>query len=119
MVRVLAAALLLLFAGCGSMSLPGWPKGPPEGAASAGAWTRPGADAATIESAYGECLAATDTATRNDFAIDQDIAASRGGDLQRSDFARTQSREARDTTRDRAQRLLSSCMQGKGFKPAK
>jgi hypothetical protein len=119
MVRVLAAALLLLFAGCGSISLPGWPKRPPEAAASAGAWTRPGANAATIESAYGECLAATDTATRNDFVIDQDIAASRGADYQRSDFVRTQSVQARDTTRDRAAAILAACMQAKGFKAAK
>jgi hypothetical protein len=100
------------------MSMPGWPKAPPEAAATASAWTRPGADAATVESAYNECLAATDTATKTDFDIDQDISATRSSDLQRSDFARTQMRQTQDTSRDRAQTILSSCMEAKGFSPA-
>lgn len=116
--RALAILSLLLLAGCNSMSMPGWPKGSPEAAATAAAWTKPGADAATVESAYNDCLAATDTATRTDFDIDQDISASRGSDLQHSDFARSQMRQTRDTSRDRAQTVLSSCMEAKGFSPA-
>jgi len=109
---------LLLLAGCSSMSVPGWPKASPETAATAAAWTKPGADAATAASAYNDCLAATDTATRTDFDIDQDISASRGSDLQHSDFARSQMHQAQDTSRDRAQTVLSSCMEAKGFSPA-
>lgn len=119
MTRVATLLFMLLAAACSSMSMPGWPQAAPEAAASASAWTKPGADAQAVEAAYGDCLAATDTATKTDFDIDQDIAASRSSDLQHSDFARTPMRQARDTTRDRAQAILSSCMEAKGFRPAR
>ena len=111
--------MVLTLAACNSVSLPGWPKAPPEAAASASAWTKAGVDAASVESAYNDCLSLTDTATRTDFDIDQDIAASRGSDLQRSDFAASQMRNTQQTSRDRAQSILSSCMEGKGFTPAR
>lgn len=113
-----AAFVLLALGGCDDIAGPGWPKPPPDAAASASAWTKPGADAAAVQDAYGQCLALTDTATRNDFAIDQDITAARTGDLQHSEFAQTQIRQNRDTDRDRAQTVLSSCMEAKGFAPA-
>jgi hypothetical protein len=116
--RIGVLPLLLLLAGCNSMSMPGWPKQAPESAASASAWTKPGADAASVESAYSECLAATDTATKTDFDIDQDISSTRSSDLQRSDFARSRMHQAQDTSRGRAQAVLSSCMEAKGFSPA-
>jgi len=118
MTRIVALLILLLVAACSSMSMPGWPKPAPEAAASASAWVKPGADAAAVEAAYDDCLATTATATKTDFDIDQDIAASRSSDLQHSDFARTPMNQARDTSRDRAQAILSSCMEGKGFRPA-
>jgi hypothetical protein len=116
-----AGALLLLVAlgGCNSMSLPEWPKPPPEGGVSASAWTRPGADAATIQSAYDDCLALTNTATRTDFDIDQDTAVTRSGDLQRSDFARLPTQDAQATDRVRAQTILASCMEEKGYSPVR
>jgi hypothetical protein len=114
----LALALLLLTA-CSSVSLPGWPKAAPEAAASAGAWTKPGADSASIDGAYDDCLSLTNTATRTDFDTDQDIAASRDSDLQHSDFAGAQMRNTQQSNRDRAQSILSSCMEGKGFSPAR
>ncbi|HML11607.1 MAG TPA: hypothetical protein VK432_12170 [Stellaceae bacterium] len=117
--RAGVAVLGVLLAGCGSMSMPGWPKPEPASAASASAWTRPGVDAASVQSAYDECLAAADSATGTDNAIDQDIAASRGSDIQHSDFAGAALREARQTSRDRTQAVLSSCMERKGFTPAK
>jgi hypothetical protein len=117
--KIAAILGLALLTGCSSMSLPGWPKAPPTAAASASAWTKPGADPAAVGSAYGECLAATDTATKTDFDIDQDIASTRAGDLQHSDFARTQMHQAQDTSRDRAQAVLSSCMEAKGFSPVR
>jgi hypothetical protein len=119
MCKVAAMSALLLLAGCDSVSMPGLPKPAPENAASANAWTKPGADAATVASAYQDCLDVADTATDKDFNIDQDIAASRGSDLQRSDFAGAQMRDARQTSRNRAQEILSSCMVGKGFTPAR
>jgi hypothetical protein len=119
MTRIAAPLILVLLAACGTMSWPDWPKPAPEAAASASAWTKPGADAATVDSAYSDCLAATDTATKTDFDIDQDIASTRSSDLQHSDFARTQMRQAQDTSRGRAQAVLSSCMEAKGFSPAR
>jgi hypothetical protein len=116
MARPVVMLSLLLLAGCG-YSL-GWPKPPPEAAATAAAWAKPGADATTVQSAYDDCLAATETASRTDFDIDQDVAATRGSDLQRSEFAQTQMQQTRDASRDRAQAILSSCMEAKGFSPA-
>jgi hypothetical protein len=114
--RLVAAAILLLLAGCTSI---GWPKPPPEAAASASAWMKPGLDAASVQAAYGDCREVADTATQTDFNIDQDIAASRSADLQRSDFAGSPLRDAQQSDRDRAQTILSSCMEGKGFTPAR
>jgi outer membrane receptor protein involved in Fe transport len=89
------------------------------GCAGSDNWTKPGADSAAAGQALQECQAVTATATKTDADIDQDIGASRGADYQRSDFVRTQSVQARDTTRDRAAAILAACMQAKGFKPAK
>ena len=119
MLRVIMATVLLLLAGCNSLSLPGWPKPPPESAASAAAWSRPGVDSASVASAYDDCLAAADSATRTDYDIDQDISASRGSDIQHSDFAGAQLREAQEASRDRTQTILSACMEQKGFTPIK
>jgi hypothetical protein len=119
MVRLTAALTLLLLAGCGSIEPPGWlPKRPPQTAATAAAWAKPGADAATVQSAYDECLNETNTASRSDFAIDQDISATRSSDLQRSEFAQSQMQQTTDTDRARAQAVLTSCMTAKGFSPA-
>jgi hypothetical protein len=119
MMRLAAILGLLPLMACSSMTMPGWPKAPPEAAASASAWTKPGANPATVESAYSDCLDATDTVTKTDFDIDQDISVSRSSDLQHSDFARAQMHQARDTSRGRAQAVLSSCMEAKGFTAGK
>ena len=111
--------VLAALTACNSMRLPGWPKPPPTAAASASAWTRPGADAATVDSAYDDCLNVANSATQKDFDIDQDIAASRGSDLQHSDFAGAPLRDAQQNNRDREQAILSSCMETKGFSPVK
>jgi hypothetical protein len=117
MIRICVWLTMLLLVGCGTGI--GWPKPPPEAAAAASDWTKPGADAATVASAYDECLEAANTATRTDFGIDQDIASSRSGDLQRSEFAQGQMQQSRDTSRERAQTVLSSCMAANGFSPAR
>jgi uncharacterized protein YjbI with pentapeptide repeats len=117
--KFFAVIALVGLAACSSVSLPGWPKPPPTSAASASAWTRPGADAATVESAYDDCLNVANSATQKDFDIDQDIAASRGSDLQHSEFAGASLRDAQQTSRDRDQAVLSSCMGTKGFSPVK
>ena len=97
--RVAFAAVLLLLAGC----------------AGGGGWTKPGADDAETGKAYQECAALTDTATKTDIDIDQDISASRGSDLQHSSILREQTRQTLDDNHDRADAILTSCMQAKGF----
>jgi len=114
-----AGLLCLLLAACNSVSLPGWPKAPAQPTGSASSWTRPGTDSATVQSAFDDCLAVTNSATRTDFDIDQDTAATRSSDLQHSDFARTQMQDTQETNRDRARTILVSCMEGKGFSPAR
>jgi hypothetical protein len=90
---------LLLLAGCGG----------------SGAWTKPGADDAATAQAYQECRTLTDTATQTDANVDQDIAASRASDLQRASILRAQSQQITEVSRDRANAILASCMQAKGF----
>jgi hypothetical protein len=102
--RFAAPLVLLLLAACGG----------PAG----GGWSKPGADDAQTASAYQDCLAATATATRTDADIDQDIAASRASDLQHSSILREHARQTRDDSRDRAEAMLASCMQAKGFAQA-
>jgi hypothetical protein len=84
-------------------------------AAAGGGWIKPGADAAAADAAYRECRALTDTATRTDSDIDQDIAASRGSDLQRADVVRRNSQNMSRGNAERADAILASCMQAKGF----
>ena len=92
---------LLLLAGCGGVA--------------GGGWTRPGADQAATASAYRDCQALTGTATKTDSDIDQDIAATRSSDLQHASVVRQQSQDIRDDNAERADAILSSCMQAKGF----
>ena len=99
--RFLAVAGLLLLAAC---------KDAPRGD-----WAKPGADAGATSSAYQECLSLAGTATRSDSDIEQDIAASRGSDLQHSPVVREQSRMTTEGNSERADAILASCMQAKGF----
>lgn len=119
MARALSAFMLLLLAGCSSVSMPGWPKPAPETAASAAAWVKAGVDSSTVSHAYDDCRNLADAATDTDFDIDQDIAASRGSDMQHSDFAGAPLRDAQRSNRNRAQAILSSCMERQGFTPAR
>ncbi len=116
MVRVGLVLLGLLLAGCNAIS---WPKPPPEAAASASAWTKPGVSGEAVASAYQSCLDLANAATQTDFDIDQDMSATRGSDLQHSEFVRTPMQDTQSDNRDRAQTILSSCMDQKGFSPAK
>jgi hypothetical protein len=84
-------------------------------AGSAGGWVKPGADQAQTARDYQECAALTATATHTDADIDQDIGASRASDLQHSSILREQAQSTRDDNRDRADAILTSCMQAKGF----
>jgi hypothetical protein len=100
MLRGLALPAALLLAAC---------------SAAGGGWTKPGADEAETAHAYQECAALTETATRTDANIDQDIAASRASDLQHSSILREQAQSTSEDNRTRADAILASCMQAKGF----
>ena len=93
--------LVLLLVGCGAT----------EG------WTKGGADPETTARDLGDCQALTATATKTDADIDEDIAASRGADLQRSDLLRQQTRQTRETNGERAAAILAACMHAKGYRP--
>src|SRR5690348_8375906 len=101
-VRIHAAAVLLLTAGCSG------------GGAN---WTKSGADEVAASAAYRDCRGLADTAVETDRAIDQDIMASRGDDWQRAGVVRAQTRVMNEHTRDRAAAIVDSCMKGKGFSP--
>jgi hypothetical protein len=85
------------------------------GCAAAGNWTKAGADPAAAASEYQDCRAVALTAVKTDADIDQDILATRHGDLQRSSVFRLQSEAMRDHTTDRAAAIVQSCMRAKGF----
>jgi len=100
MTRWLApAATLLLLAGC----------------ATAGNWTRPGADEAATARDYRDCRDMAATAVKTDADIDQDILATRGNDWQRASITRVAPRTMREHTRDRAAAIVDACMRAKGF----
>ncbi len=92
---------LLLLAGCGT----------------GGGWSKPGIDAAATARDYEECQTLARTAVRVDAEIDQDILASRSSDLQRSEIVRNQTGRMQETTRNRGDALIASCMRAKGFTP--
>jgi len=100
MTRVVA--ILLLLGGC----------------TSGGGWVKPGAEEGAAAQEYQECRALADSAVRTEADIDQDIAATRQTDWQRSGLGQVQSRTMRENTRDRAAAIIASCMQAKGFAPA-
>ena len=85
------------------------------GCATAGNWTKPGADAAATARDYQECRALAADAVKTDVAIDQDILATRASDWQRAAIVRVDARNMREETSDRAARIAASCMRAKGF----
>ena len=85
------------------------------GGAASGGWSKSGVDAAATTSAYRDCLSLTDTASRTDADIDQDIAATRASDLQHSSVVRQQSQDIKRDNAERADAILTSCMEAKGF----
>jgi len=98
---VLAACFAL--AGCGG-GAPGWVK--------------PGGDAADAQREYQECRDLAADAVRTDIDIDQDIAASRASDVQKSAVMQEQAWITRQHTQDRGAAIVAACMRAKGFAPA-
>jgi hypothetical protein len=98
---VLAASLAL--AGCGG---------------GASGWVKPGGEAGDAARAYQECRDLAADAVRTDIDIDQDIAASRASDVQRSAVMQEQAWITRQHTQDRGAAIVAACMRAKGFAPA-
>lgn len=84
-----------------------------------GDWARPGIDEAEVAREYESCRAVAATAVGTEADIDQDILATRQRDWQRGGIGRVQGRTMQESTRDRAARIVASCMQAKGFTRAR
>ena len=81
----------------------------------AGDWVKPGADNSAAARDYEECHELAASAVRTQADIDQDIAATRTDDRQRSSVVRLQTQTSREQTRDRAASIVARCMAAKGF----
>ncbi|HKX10073.1 MAG TPA: hypothetical protein VJN67_17875 [Stellaceae bacterium] len=82
-------------------------------------WVRPGTDPDTASGDLDDCRALAKEATRKDAAIDQDILAARG-----TDWARDNTLQAKKNTfavqdQGRARDIIASCMNAKGYTPAR
>lgn len=80
-----------------------------------GDWIKPGAQPGEAASAYSDCRSIAEQATHKDADIDQDIAATRGADLQRAQIVRMRTSQERGVTTRDADSIIASCMQQKGF----
>ncbi len=101
----IAAALLLLVlavAGCGLARPP---------------WQKPGASVDQVSADYEDCLARVRHLTQRDYAIDTDIAASRGSDWRNT--GNYQSRVDTNQSADAAyaEGQITGCMTAKGYAP--
>jgi len=85
------------------------------GGGGGGDWVKPGADSAATAREYRDCRDLAETATSKDAEIDQDIAATRGADLQHSMIVQAGAAHMRETTRRSAESIIAACMRQKGF----
>lgn len=85
------------------------------GCASAGGWTKPGADESAADLAYSQCRAVAAQAVGTDLAIDKDILATRGGDWQRAQTLPVETGRMRNNARTHGDSVTAACMQAKGF----
>lgn len=113
----IAASLFLLLAGCGGNGLGDFDVGFGGGAhdTDASDWIKPGAAPGETAAAYRDCSAIAQQATQKDADIDQDIAATRGADLQHSQIVQMRASQQRGATTQDAESILASCMRQKGF----
>jgi hypothetical protein len=114
---VLGCTLLLGGCGGGSGDFGGLDIGFGGGSrhSSASDWIKPGAELGETASAYRDCALVAQQATQKDADIDQDIAASRGADLQHSQIVQMRSSQERGVTTGDADSIVASCMRQKGF----
>lgn len=100
---------LLLFAGCDSLHFGG------DERTTAASWVKINAQPGETAQAYRDCTDIAAAATRKDADIDQDIAATRGADMQRSMVVQARTSQMADKTRRSSDAIVASCMRQKGF----
>jgi hypothetical protein len=88
------------------------------GCAGTPAWTKAGSDAADTQRAYRDCLDMAGTAVMTEADIDEDIAATRGADLQRAMAVRVEAQDTRQHTTQRGEAIVAACMKAKGYNSA-
>lgn len=101
---IIAIAPLLLLCGC---------LGGGEG------WTKPSLDVAQRSADFAACKQDTRQATQREYAIEQDINASRGTDMRNRGTFDQLSQNLDTSPRDQSTALLQSCMLGKGYEQVK
>ena len=74
---------------------------------------KPGAISAS-DPAYRECREFAGETVETQANIDQDIAATRQSDVQRSSVVRSDTQLMRDRTRDRQAAIIDACLRAKG-----
>jgi hypothetical protein len=85
-------------------------------AGAASAWQKPGVSAAQRGDDLGDCQDETRQATQREYAIDQDIDASRAASPWNADTTQTQQIDTADAAK--SDNILAACMIGKGYSPA-
>jgi hypothetical protein len=78
-------------------------------------WVKSGVDPAHTEAEFRDCEALAESATTTDADIDQDIAATRGADLERDQIVQMRAQQMHEKTRRRGEAVVASCMRQKGF----
>ncbi|HVC51862.1 MAG TPA: hypothetical protein VND87_07560 [Stellaceae bacterium] len=78
-------------------------------------WVKSGVDPAHTEAEFRDCEALAESATTTDADIDQDIAATRGADMQRDQIVQMRAQQMHEKTRRRGEAVVASCMRQKGF----
>ena len=92
-----------------------------QSACSSGAsyWTKPSMDPERRADDYATCRDETKQATQKDYAIDQDITASRGNDWRNQGIYNQQTSNLTSGTADKSSTILSDCMASMGYEPAR
>ncbi len=85
------------------------------GCATAGGWSKTGADSAASAREYQDCRATAESAVKTDADIDQDIRTTRRSDWQRSAGVRAETHAMQEHTSSRATSIIAACMHAKGF----
>jgi hypothetical protein len=79
-------------------------------------WAKPGVSDSQRASDYAECRSAMRAVSKQNYDIDQDIAASRGNDWRRLGQYNSQQSLLSGADADYAAQVMRSCMKDKGYR---